>query len=176
MSTEGTILIADDEPHIRRILQFLLEQEGFEVLAAENGEAALSILKTTTPDLILLDVMMPEVDGFTVLSTIRRRAETSRIPVIMLTANDENSQKVRGLRGGANDYITKPFNQEELLLRMGNMLAAARAQREANPLTGLPGNPAIARECQRRIDAGEAFACLYVDIDRFKSYNDYYFY
>jgi len=176
MAGDAKILVVDDEPHIRRILQFLLEQEGFEVVLAENGEEGLSLVEKIKPDLILLDVMMPLMDGFSVLQNLRANFETSRIPVIMLTARGESSEKVKGLKGGANDYITKPFNQEELLLRMRNMLEANRAQREANPLTGLPGNRAIERECQLRVQDGKPFGFMYIDMDRFKSFNDFYGY
>lgn len=177
MTTErATILVADDEPHIRRILQYLLEQEGYEVVVATDGEDALREVDRCAPDLVLLDVMMPRLDGFSVLRSIRASLETARLPVILLTAKGQSDEKVRGLRGGANDYVTKPFDQEELLLRIHNMLEHARAQREANPLTGLPGNLAIARESARRIESDESFAMMYIDIDRFKSFNDYYGY
>jgi len=176
MAQSGRILVVDDEPHIRRILQFLLEQEGFSVELAANGEEALACLKAEKPDLILLDVMMPKLDGFSVLRQIRANFDTRQIPVILLTAKGESSEKVRGLRSGANDYLTKPFNHEELLLRMSNMLEVHRAQMEANPLTGLPGNRAIEREIQQRVTSAESFGILYIDIDRFKSFNDNYGY
>ena len=176
MPEDAKILVVDDEPHIRRILQFLLEQEGFSVVMAADGEEALAKLSEVHPDLVLLDVMMPKLDGFSVLEQIRDNIETRSLPIIMLTAKGESSEKVRGLKGGANDYLTKPFNHEELLLRMHNMLAASQAQRDANPLTGLPGNRAIERECQRHVEAGTPFSFMYVDIDRFKSFNDYYGY
>ncbi len=172
----ATILVADDEPHIRRILQYLLEQAGYDVVVAADGEDALREVDRCAPDLVLLDVMMPRLDGFSVLRSIRSSLETARLPVILLTAKGESSEKVKGLRGGANDYVIKPFDQEELLLRIHNMLENARAQREANPLTGLPGNLAIAREASQRIASGEPFAIMYLDIDRFKSFNDTYGY
>ncbi len=171
-----TILVADDEPHIRRILQYLLEQAGYDVVVAADGEDALQEVDRCAPDLVLLDVMMPRLDGFAVLRSIRSSLETARLPVILLTAKGQSDEKVRGLRGGANDYIIKPFDQEELLLRIHNMLEHARAQREANPLTGLPGNLAIAREATLRIASGASFAIMYLDIDRFKSFNDTYGY
>jgi len=176
MAAGRKILVVDDEPHIRKILQFLLEQEGFEVALAENGVAALESLAQSTPDLILLDVMMPKMDGFSVLQHLRENQRTNWIPVIMLTAKGESSEKVRGLRGGANDYLTKPFNHDELMLRMRNMLDWSQKQRDANPLTGLPGNRAIEQEVQRRFQAGEPFGFLYLDIDNFKGFNDYYGY
>ncbi|MBU8871145.1 MAG: response regulator [Gemmatimonadales bacterium] len=176
MTGKARILVADDEPHIRRILQFLLEQEGFEVVMAENGEEAWKMVESTQPDLVLLDVMMPGLDGFDVLNLIREGFETRSLPVILLTAKGGNNDKVRGLKGGANDYVIKPFNHDELLLRVTNLLEATRREREANPLTGLPGNRAIEREVQNRIEGGSDFGFMYIDIDRFKSFNDHYGY
>ena len=176
MTTKARILVADDEPHIRRILQFLLEQEGFEVQMAEDGEEAWKAVASFQPDLVLLDVMMPRMDGFAVLEIIRAGFETARLPVILLTAKGEEQDKVKGLAGGANDYIVKPFNHDELLLRVSNLLEATRREREANPLTGLPGNRAIDREIQDRITHDLEFGFMYIDMDRFKSFNDKYGY
>jgi len=176
MAATGKILVVDDEPHIRRILQFLLEEEGFTVREAAGGREALDALAEFRPDLIVLDVMMPQMDGFAVLKQLRAHFETRQLPVIMLTAKGESHDKVRGLRDGANDYLTKPFNHEELLFRLRNMLEASQAQREANPLTGLPGNRAIQRETLSRAERNESFAVMYVDIDRFKTFNDHYGY
>lgn len=176
MAPKARILIADDEPHIRRILQFLLEKEGFEVQLACDGEEAWKAVASFHPDLVLLDVMMPAMDGFAVLKIIRTGFETARLPVILLTAKGEEEDKVRGLRGGANDYIIKPFNHDELLLRVSNLLEATRREREANPLTGLPGNRAIEREIQKRMASDADFSFMYIDIDRFKSFNDKYGY
>ena len=176
MTEKPRILVADDEPNLRRILQILLEQEGFEVYMAEDGQQAWDALRQFNPDLVLLDAMMPKMDGFEVLDKIRADFETCQLPVVILTAKGEGADKVKGLKGGANDYVIKPFDQEELLLRITNILAASREQREANPLTGLPGNRAIEREIEARIRTGKHFGFMYVDIDRFKSYNDCYGY
>ncbi len=176
MTAKARILVVDDEPHIRRILQFLLEEEGFEVHLAENGEEAWKAVASFQPDLVLLDVMMPRMDGFAVLEIIRAGFETARLPVILLTAKGEEQDKVKGLSGGANDYIIKPFNHDELLLRVSNLLEATRREREANPLTGLPGNRAIDREIQNRIASDQEFGFIYIDMDRFKSFNDKYGY
>jgi diguanylate cyclase (GGDEF)-like protein len=176
MAEKARILVADDEPHIRRILQYLLENEGFEVFLAEDGSQAWEAIGSFQPDLALLDVMMPGMDGFAVLDEIRAGYETATLPVIMLTAKGESEDKVRGLKGGANDYVLKPFNHDELLLRVSNLLDVTRREREANPLTGLPGNRAIERETRDRIESGRDFGFMYIDIDRFKSFNDYYGY
>ena len=171
-----TILVVDDEPHIRKILAFLLEQNGFTVLSAEDGVRALQLVRTELPDLILLDLMMPKMDGFEVCQHLREDFQTSQIPIIIVTAKGDVSEKVRGLKGGANDYLTKPYDHNELVARVRNMLDWSRAQRQANPLTGLPGNQAIEGELQRRIEDQQPFSFMYIDIDNFKGYNDYYGY
>lgn len=176
MHEPAKILIADDEPHIRRILQFLLEQAGYRVVVAGDGSEALAMVASEQPDLALLDVMMPHLDGFAALERIRADRDTQRLPVIMLTARGESDARVRGLKVGANDYVAKPFDHEELLARVSNLLDTCQAQREANPLTGLPGNHAIEREISGRLGSNQPFAVMYVDIDRFKSFNDHYGY
>lgn len=174
MSGKSRILIADDEPHIRRILQFLLENEGFEVEMAEDGRQALEKMADWRPDLVLLDVMMPHLDGFAVLKEIRGNFDTAHTPVIMLTAKGEQEDRIQGLQDGANDYLTKPFDQPELILRVRNLLNSRQWERDSNPLTGLPGNRAIERETIGRIEGGAPFGFMYIDIDRFKSFNDHY--
>ena len=171
-----TILVVDDEPHIRKILAFLLEQKGFSVLTARDGEEAIEQATTHLPDLILLDLMMPKMDGYQVCQHLREDFQTAQIPIVIVTAKGNVSEKVRGLKGGANDYLTKPYDHAELIARVRNMLDWSRAQRQANPLTGLPGNQAIESELQRRIQGEIPFSFMYIDIDNFKGYNDYYGY
>ncbi len=170
------ILIVDDEDHIRRILRFQLEKHQYRVIEAENGEIALELVRREAPDLVLLDLMMPKLDGFETCLRIRKNFQTAQIPIIMLTAKSELPDKIKGLQNGANDYLTKPYANEELLLRVRNVLEWSLKQKEANPLTGLPGNRAIEKEVQRRIEGRESFAFLYLDIDNFKAYNDHYGY
>jgi PleD family two-component response regulator len=170
------ILVVDDEEHIRRILKFQLEKNGYQVVMAENGEEALNIVRRSAPDLILLDLMMPKIDGFEVCRRLRADFQTSQIPIIMLTAKSDLPDKIKGLQGGANDYLVKPYSNEELMLRVRNVLEWSQNQKNANPLTGFAGNKAIEKELARRIDSHEAFAFLYIDIDNFKAYNDYYGY
>jgi len=120
--------------------------------------------------------MMPKMDGFEVCRRLREDFKTAQIPIIIVTAKGDVSEKVRGLKGGANDYLTKPYDHAELVARVRNMLDWSRSQRQANPLTGLPGNQAIEWELQRRIEQQRPFSFMYVDIDNFKGYNDYYGY
>jgi len=170
------ILVVDDEDHIRRILKFQLEKHGFKVILAENGEVALELIRRESPDLVILDLMMPKIDGFETCRRIRKNFQTSQIPIIMLTAKSELPDKIKGLQDGANDYLIKPYSNEELLLRVRNVLDWSLKQKEANPLTGLPGNRAIEKELQARIESKKPFAFLYLDIDNFKPYNDHYGY
>ena len=113
------ILVVDDERRMVGFIRLNLEQDGFEVIEAYNGTQALDRLRDSLPDLILLDVMMPDIDGFDVLRTIR---EISQVPVIMLTAKGEEDDKVKGLELGADDYITKPFSPRELVSRVKAVL------------------------------------------------------
>ena len=102
-----TILIADDEPEIRTLLRLYLENENYQIIEAENGKQALELLKKEHVDLCLLDIMMPEMDGYHVLQELRK---TSNIPVMILSAKDADSEKILGLNLGADDYLAKPFN------------------------------------------------------------------
>jgi two-component system KDP operon response regulator KdpE len=118
-SRKYRILVVDDERRMVGFIRLNLEQDGFEVIEAYNGSEALERLRDSLPDLILLDVMMPDIDGFEVLRTIR---EISQVPVIMLTAKGEENDKVRGLELGADDYVTKPFSPRELVSRVKAVL------------------------------------------------------
>jgi len=113
------ILIVDDEERMVRFIRLNLEHDGFQVLEAFNGTQAVNKIRSSLPDLVLLDVMMPDMDGFEVLRIIR---EVSRVPVIMLTAKGEEEDRVRGLEMGADDYITKPFSPRELVSRVRAVL------------------------------------------------------
>ena len=173
---KSRILIAEDEPHLREVLRMQLELAGFEVIEACDGEEALELAHQVRPDVILLDVMMPRMDGYEALRRLRASYATRFIPVIMLTAKDAREDIRTGFQGGANDYLTKPYDRSDLLLRVNNQLNWSRQQCEANPLTGLPGNLSINRETEHRLGSGEPFALLQVDIDFFKAYNDHYGY
>ena len=117
METKKTILIVEDEKNIVDILRFNLQRSGYETVEAYDGEDGLSKARGTNPDLILLDVMLPKKNGFEVCETLR--GEGNNVPVIILTAREEEGDKVRGLEIGADDYITKPFSMRELIARVG---------------------------------------------------------
>jgi len=170
------ILVVDDEPHIAQILKFTLEKAGYQVFTAEDGQDALGKIEKLEPSLVILDVMMPIMDGYEVCRKMREDFKMNQIPVIMLSAKGELPERVKGLEGGANDYLIKPYSNDELLLRVKNVLEWNTKQKEANPLTGFPGNTAIERELKTRINRAQPYAFLYVDIDNFKGFNDYYGY
>ena len=170
------VLVVDDEPPIREILKFQLENEGYTVTCAADGREGLDLVSECNPDLVLLDLMIPRMDGYEVYRRIKSNYDTRHIPVIILTARGEIDEKLKGLENGANDYIVKPFSMPELLMRVNNVLQWSQSQREANPLTGLPGNVSIERELSQRISTGAPFAFIYTDLDNFKALNDYYGY
>lgn len=113
------ILIADDEPEIRSLLRLYLENEAYEVMEAEDGQQALSLLRRQKPDLCILDIMMPKMDGYHVLQEIRKE---SNIPVMILSAKDADSEKILGLNLGADDYLAKPFNPLEAVARVNSSI------------------------------------------------------
>lgn len=173
---KNRILIAEDEANLRDILRFQLEAGGYAVLEAVDGRQAVDKAMEILPDLILLDIMMPGQDGIQVCRELRGSFRTRHLPIILLTAKSTIDDRLFGLEGGANDYITKPWQSKELLLRVRNVLEWSRQQRAASPLTGLPGNVSINEEITRRIERGRPFSMIQADIDYFKSFNDHYGY
>lgn len=140
MSSQKTVLIVEDEKNIVDILRFNLQREGYQTCEAYDGEDGLTKAVSANPDLILLDVMLPKMNGFDVCKTLRSRG--NNVPVIILTAREEESDKVLGLEIGADDYITKPFSMRELIarvganIRRGAMAAPATASDAAMPVAG----------------------------------------
>ena len=171
---EPTILLADDDPDIRMFLEVTLSIAGFAVHTAEDGQAALDQARDVDPDLVLLDVMMPRMDGLEATRRLRNDPRTSDIPIILVTAKAMGMDKVVGLQEGADDYVTKPFDPDELVARIEAALRRASAMRQVSPLSGLPGNTRIEAELERRVASGVDFSMLYCDLNKFKSYNDYY--
>jgi two-component system alkaline phosphatase synthesis response regulator PhoP len=117
-----TVLVVDDEQHIIELIQFNLESNGYEVITSENGEDAIVIAEEEMPDVIILDLMLPGIDGFEACKRIRNNEKTRKIPIIMLTAKGEEMDKVLGLELGADDYLTKPFSVRELIARIKAVL------------------------------------------------------
>ena len=124
------ILVVDDEPDAIELIRFNLKASGYEVLTAEDGEEALAKARKFSPDMILLDVMLPEIDGLEVCKVLRRDPATASLPIIMLTAKASEIDRVLGLEFGADDYVTKPFSPRELMLRVRNLLKRKESSKE----------------------------------------------
>lgn len=124
MSTP-TILVVDDEDYIQRILSFALTAEGFEVETASDGEEALEMIRECQPDVVVLDLMLPVMDGLQVLRAIRENRDTSHTPVVVLSAKGRDMDRQAALQSGANDYVTKPFNPARLIEKVQELLATA---------------------------------------------------
>ena len=168
------VLVIDDERNILDIIRFNLEVEGYEVVTSRDGEEALRMVRELKPDLILCDIMMPEVDGLEVCRRLKADGRTNQIPVVMLSARTQAQDKVASIEAGADDFITKPFDFSDLVARITITLIRARQKRDVSPLTGLPGSISIEAETKRRIAKNLRFSALYVDIDNFKPFNDVY--
>lgn len=168
------ILTADDDPDILDILRIVLTEAGFEVIEAHDGEQALELAKTKSPNLIILDYKMPKMDGRQVCIELRKDILLQHVPIIMVTGKGETTDKVAGLDAGVDDYIVKPFEPKELIARVKMVLRRTSRELDANPLTKLPGNVSIFDELQSRLDKQNLFALGYLDLDKFKAYNDKY--
>jgi diguanylate cyclase (GGDEF)-like protein len=167
------LLLVDDDPDALALARVNLA--GFEIETAADGEAALEAAFERPPDLVLLDVMLPKVDGFEVCRRLRSSARTANVPVILVTARTLPLDKLVGLTAGADDYIIKPYDPVELVARVRTALRRVRQMRDLNPLTGFPGNLAIYEEVERRLENEDVpFALMHVDLDNFKAFNDHY--
>lgn len=152
----STILVVDDEPPIVELVKFNLQKEGYDVVVAYDGMTAIERAVEIKPNLIILDIMLPEVDGFEVCRTLSQNAHTKDIPIIMLTARGEEIDKVLGLEFGADDYITKPFSPRELMARV-----KARLRRV---------QPAVSKEDEE--DSVFIFGRVTIDPGKFTVYID----
>jgi len=170
------ILIADDDEAVQTLVQRAFASSSVQVLSALNGVDAIRIAQEESPDLIILDVCMPCMDGKEVIKELRRNRQTQMIPVVMLTGSGLLADKIIGLELGADDYVTKPFDMDELRVRVKSVFRRNTRDLFANPLTRLPGNPAIEDAVAERVCTKKPFAFFYIDIDNFKAFNDAYGY
>jgi CheY-like chemotaxis protein len=173
------ILLVDDDPGIRMICRDVLEGQGYLAREAQSGEEALKISRGFRPDLVLVDLMMPGMDGFQLAQQLRGDRETALTPIIFLSARGQTADKVRAFKLGAEDYLVKPFDAAELVARVEKALARRDLELGASPTTRLPGSTAIENEIDRRLaitGPGGDFAFCYLDLDNLKAFNDYYGY
>src|SRR5439155_5440875 len=168
------ILIVDDEPTIVELLEEHLRSEGYETMRAFSGEEALQMLEADIPDLVLLDLMLPGMDGYEVCRLMQRDSRLNHVPVIMLTARSAVQNKVLGYERGADDYVVKPFDPDELSVRVRAQLHHLYHER-ISELTGLPGAQMVEDKIAERMSRqGEPWAITYVDIENFTVYNETY--
>lgn len=172
--SKPTVLVVDDEDAVRDFVRVTLDLAGFETEVASSGRQALEMSFQHPPDLIVLDVMMTDMSGYEVAEELRRNSSTAGTTIIMVTAKSMTADVIEGLRAGADDYVKKPFDPEELITRAHAALTRTRSMRDRNPLTALPGNAAILTELTSATSSGENFSLLYIDIDNFKAFNDHY--
>ncbi|MEW5694156.1 MAG: response regulator [Candidatus Hydrogenedentota bacterium] len=173
---EEKILIIDDEPDLVQIVKINLELAGYIVKDADNGEDGVRLVKEQRPDVVLLDVMLPDISGNEVCKILKNDPRTCFIPIMMLTARSQVTDKVKGLHSGADDYLTKPFEPEELIARIEMLIRRSKRDLGANPLTGLPGAAFIEERIKKVVEQGTTFAVYYLDCDNFKAFNDKYGY
>ncbi|MFV9506033.1 MAG: diguanylate cyclase [Oscillochloridaceae bacterium umkhey_bin13] len=174
MTAEARILVADDDPSLCLLLRETLQDAGYEVLIANDGDQLVRMAQDDPPDLLLIDLMMPLMDGFEAIRQLRNDTRTSHLPMIILTARSASSEVVIGFDSGADDYIVKPYDLEVLLARIRSHLRRAAKLPVRNPLTGLPGNVLLRAELERQLAQQTPFALIYIDLDNFKAFNDAY--
>lgn len=171
----NTIVIADDDEDVISEMQTNLSMDGYKIHVAADGEEALELVRQVKPDLVILDIVMPKLDGFQTCKAIRENPQTSAVSVILLTSDSIGADKVRGLELGADDYVVKPIDWDEFRARVKSVLRRSAQLRDLSPLTNLPGNYRISTELAHLVtEQKNQYAVLNVEIDGFKSINDRY--
>jgi diguanylate cyclase (GGDEF)-like protein len=171
--SKGRLLVVEDDFDISNMLRIYFDSQGYEVVVAARGGDALELSRRKLPDLVILDIYLPDIDGYEVCRQLRDSLRTSHIPIIFLTQKDERSDRIAGLELGADDYITKPFDIEELKLRVQNSLRRAQRESLTSPTTGLPSGKLIEEQLKllmRRRD----WAIIYIGLNDIKPFNDAY--
>lgn len=171
--SNGRILIVEDDYDISNMLRIFFSNEGYQVEIAARGNDALEKCRKKLPDLVVLDIMLPDMDGYAICRAMRSTTRTSHIPIIFLTQKDERSDRIAGLELGADDYITKPFDIEELKLRVRTSIRIHQRQNMTNPTTGLPSSRLIEDQLRNLMRSGE-WSYLQIGIDYMGQFNDVY--
>jgi diguanylate cyclase (GGDEF)-like protein len=173
MSALARLLIVEDDNDIANMLRIFFTSQRYDVDLASRGADALEKTRQNLPHLIILDIMLPDIDGFEVCQNLRTHTRTSHVPIIFLTQKDERSDKLQGLELGADDYITKPFDIEELKLRVQRAITRAEQQSLTDPRSGLPSGRLIEEQLRRIIRLSE-WALMDVRINHFEAFKDVY--
>jgi DNA-binding response OmpR family regulator len=170
MST-GRILVVEDDPDISKMLRIYFDSQGYEVLVEMRGGDALETCAKKMPNVVVLDINLPDMNGYEVCRELRSNLRTKHIPIIFLTQKDERSDKIKGLELGADDYITKPFDIEELKLRVQGAMRRARFENLTNPVTSLPSSKLI-EEQLKIIKNRQDWTLLYIGINYMDVFTD----
>ncbi|MFQ5400043.1 MAG: response regulator [Anaerolineae bacterium] len=171
--SNGRILIVEDDFDISNMLRIFFTGQGYQVDVAARGNDALEQCRAKLPDLIVLDIMLPDMDGYAVCQALRTTTRTSHIPIIFLTQKDERSDRIAGLELGADDYITKPFDIEELKLRVGTAIRTHQRLNMTDPRTGMPSARLI-EEQLRNLMRTEGWTLLLIGVDHMAPFNEAY--
>jgi PleD family two-component response regulator len=166
---KGHILIIEDDADIAELLRYYLTSQGYDVDLAMRGHEVFQKIGLQVPDLIILDIMLPDLDGYSICTTLRTQASTSHIPIIFLTQKDQRHDLIAGLEMGADDYIIKPFDIEELGLRVQNAIQRVRRHKAVDPLTGFPNLEATTEVLEQALRR-RGWALLDCKIDHFDDY------
>jgi diguanylate cyclase (GGDEF)-like protein len=170
-SPAQTILVVEDDPQLRRLLRDTLEPEGYTVVLAATGEEGVECALRYMPQLLLLDLMLPGINGFQVVEQLRANVKTAHIPVVILSARQDTADKIRAFESQVDDYLTKPYNSDELLARIRTQLRHVQ-ETLLSPLTRLPSGLRVERAIEQQVHTRSYWAILYLDLDNFKAYND----
>ena len=171
--SEGRLMIVEDDVDISNMLRIYFQSQDYDVSVAQRGEDALEMCRQQLPHIIVLDIMLPDMDGYDVCRNLRGNLRTSHIPIIFLTQKDERSDKIHGLELGADDYITKPFDLEELKLRVKNAMVRAQYESLTNATTGLPSGRLIEDQL-RQLMRRDNWGIVYAGIHRFGDFKGEY--
>jgi len=170
---KGRILVVEDDGDISNMLKIYFTAQGYEVIVAAKGNDALERTRKQLPSVIVLDIMLPDIDGYEVCTRLRKTLRTSHVPIIFLTQKDERSDRIAGLEMGADDYITKPFDIEELRLRVEGAMRRAKRENLTNPTTGLPSSNLI-EEQLRGLMRRSGWGLLYIGLTDIDAFTDVY--
>ena len=169
----ANILVVEDERFIARLLKETLQIEGYQVVTVHHGEDAVQYTLRETPHLVLLDMKLPDMDGYEVIRRLRSNIKSMHIPIIVQSALDDSASKVRAFEMGVDDYVTKPFDTDELLARVRTQLRRVQ-QNFLSPLIGLPGGYQVELAIKHKLTSPDPWSILYLDLDNFKAFNDVY--
>jgi CheY-like chemotaxis protein len=169
---KGRILVVEDDADISKMLRIYFDSQGYEVLVATRGNDALDVCRTKLPNVIVLDINLPDMDGFEVCRVLRSNTRTSYVPIIFLTQRDERSDKISGLELGADDYITKPFDIEELKLRVEGTIRRSLREALTHPVTNLPAGKLIEEQLKTVKESPDPWTLLYFGIRNVNAFKE----